>query len=234
MTNYMHLLSRVATRTGAVSSPFRLAVASQLQRRGQPMLWRTYSTDDAKAVEPEPEKHVTSNKNENDQTKGTESVEKQLAAQEKQLAELKNNYLRALAETENVRQQMRRQVEETAQFAIRKFAKDMLDTVDILGMALRSVPKEKLESSDVDGTLKNLHVGVSMTESELLRALKRHGVEPYDPIDQVFDPNLHQAAFQVAIPGKKPGTVFQVEKRGFMIKDRVLRPAQVGVVKDES
>ncbi|RKP25924.1 GrpE-domain-containing protein [Syncephalis pseudoplumigaleata] len=147
---------------------------------------------------------------------------------------IQDNYLRALAETENVRQQMRRQVEETAQFAIRKFAKDMLDTVDILGMALRSVPKEKLDAPDVDATLKNLHTGVSMTESELLRALKRHGVEPFDPMGEPFDPNLHQAAFQVAIPGKKPGTVFQVEKRGFMIKNRVLRPAQVGVVKDDA
>ncbi|KAI9598920.1 Mge1 cochaperone [Syncephalis fuscata] len=217
----------------------RIATPSMHGARNIAPIVRTYTTDDKKAVELEPEKHVTDKEAEKKQQKSTESKEgdslqKQLADKDKQLAEIKNNYLRALAETENVRQQMRRQVEETSQFAIRKFAKDMLDTVDILGMALHSVPKEKLDTSNVDETLKNLHTGVSMTESELLRALKRHGVEPFNPIDEVFDPNLHQANFQAVIPGKKPGTVFQVEKRGFMIKNRVLRPAQVGVVKDDS
>jgi molecular chaperone GrpE len=144
---------------------------------------------------------------------------------------LQDQYLRALAETENVRQQMRRQVEETAQFAIRKFAKDLLDTVDILGMALKSVPKEQVEGEGANTTLKNLYTGVSMTEAELLKTLKRHGVEPFDALGAEFDPNWHQALFHVPVPDKTPGTVFQVEKRGFSINGRVLRPAQVGVVK---
>jgi hypothetical protein len=96
MDQYMRLISRVVSRTGAISSPFRLAAANALQRRGQPMLLRVYSTDDTKAVENEPEKRVINNKPEetsdkSSQTKETESVEKQLATQEKQLAELKVN-----------------------------------------------------------------------------------------------------------------------------------------------
>jgi molecular chaperone GrpE len=107
---------------------------------------------------------------------------------------------------------MRRQVEETAQFAIRKFAKDLLDTVDILGMALKSVPKEQVEGEGANTTLKNLYTGVSMTEAELLKTLKRHGVEPFDALGAEFDPNWHQALFHVPVPDKTPGTVFQVEK----------------------
>ncbi|RKP05079.1 GrpE nucleotide exchange factor [Thamnocephalis sphaerospora] len=189
----------------------------------------------ARVLAPATRAYSSEGANEAKDSAKTETPEKSekdlLAEKDKQIAELKDQYLRALADTENVRQQMRRQVEETSQFAIRKFAKDLLDTVDVLGMALQSVPKAKLEAEDACPTLKSLHVGVSMTEAELLKALKRHGVEPFDALNQPFDPNMHQAMFQAPVPGKEPGTVFQVEKRGFTIKERVLRPAQVGVVK---
>ena len=117
----------------------------------------------------------------------------------------------------------------------------MLDTVDILGMALQSVPEDlrnkdaavKHDLEKLADQLSNLYTGVSMTENEFLKALKRHGVERYNPEGEVFDPNKHQALFQALIPDKEAGTVFSVQKLGFMLKDRVLRPAQVGVVSEQ-
>lgn len=105
-------------------------------------------------------------------------------------------------------------------------------------MALSSVPEEfqstetsmKKDSKELSEQLVNLYKGVSMTETELMRTLKRHGVERDDPIDQEFDPNRHEAVFQAPMPDKKPGTVFVVQKVGYLLKNRVLRPAQVGVV----
>lgn len=123
-------------------------------------------------------------------------------------------------------------------FAIQKFAKDLLDSVDILDLALNSVPEPfrergmcvKEDPKEIIEQLVNLYTGVSMTESELQKTLKRYGVEMDNPIDQVFDPNKHEAVFQTAVADKEPGTIFVVQKKGYMLKNRVLRPAQVGVV----
>jgi len=131
---------------------------------------------------------------------------------------------------ENLRQRTAKEVANTKDYAIQKFAKDLLDTADILAMAIKNVPADELSENSNNIHLKSLHTGVSMTRDELLKTLKRYGIEPYDPLNEKFDPNLHQANFQVPIPGKEPGTVFDVQKMGFMIKGRVLRPAQVGVV----
>ncbi len=130
---------------------------------------------------------------------------------------------------ENLRSRTRREVEQASQYAIQKFAKELTETVDILQLAMDSVPKPELEKQK---SLNDLFVGVSMTRKELLKCLARYGVSPFDPTGQKFDPNLHQAMFQAPIVDKEPGTVFQTQKLGFMIHDRVLRPAQVGVVSE--
>ncbi|KAI8346180.1 co-chaperone GrpE [Blakeslea trispora] len=168
----------------------------------------------------------------------TEEVKKMLAEKDKQIAEIKDAYLRCLADQENIRERSRKEIETTKEFAIQKFAKDLLDTVDILNMALTAVPNEYRQKSDtppadantVFNQLTNLYTGVSMTESELVKALKRHGVERENPEGQAFDPNRHQALFQAPMPDKEAGTIFVVQKMGYSLKGRVLRPAQVGVV----
>ncbi|KAI9299554.1 GrpE nucleotide exchange factor, partial [Cunninghamella echinulata] len=150
-------------------------------------------------------------------------------------------YLRSLADQENIRERSRKELISAKEFAIQKFAKDLLDTVDILNMALTSVPEglRKKETAEEEATklslniadqLTNLYTGVSMTESELVKTLKRHGVEQHNPDGEVFDPNLHQALFQAPMPDKQAGTIFSVQKLGYTLKGRVLRPAQVGVV----
>ncbi|KAF9429925.1 Mitochondrial matrix cochaperone [Podila epigama] len=153
-----------------------------------------------------------------------------LAAKDKQLAEVKDRLLRTLADMENLRQRTAKEVANSKEYSIQKFAKDLLDTADILSMAIKNVPQEEISETSTNTHLKNLHTGVSMTRDELLKTFKRFGVEPFDPINEKFDPNFHQANFQVPMPGKEPGTVFDVQKIGYMIKGRVLRPAQVGVV----
>ncbi|OAD74941.1 hypothetical protein PHYBLDRAFT_92567, partial [Phycomyces blakesleeanus NRRL 1555(-)] len=167
---------------------------------------------------------------------------KQLAEKVKKIAELQDAYLRCLADQENIRERSRKEVLSSKEFAIQKFAKDLLDTVDILGMALSAVPLELREKNEkpskevihdverVLDQLSNLYKGVSMTETELLKTLKRHGVEQENPEGETFDPNRHQALFQAPMPDKEAGTVFSVQKKGYSIKGRVLRPAQVGVV----
>ncbi|KAI9034319.1 co-chaperone GrpE, partial [Hyaloraphidium curvatum] len=161
-----------------------------------------------------------------------EELKKQIAAKDKRIAELQDHYLRALADTENVRQRSKKEVESTASFAIQKFAKDLLETVDILTMAIQATPKDQI--TEANKALKDLHSGVSMTRSVLIKALNRNGVEEFDPVNEQFDPNIHQALYQVPDPTKPAGLILKVEKTGFKLNGRVLRPAQVGVVKDMS
>ncbi|RCI00198.1 Mitochondrial matrix cochaperone [Rhizopus azygosporus] len=174
----------------------------------------------------------------------SEEAKKLLAEKDKKISELQDAYLRCLADQENLRERSRREIETTKEFAIQKFAKDLLDTVDILNMALNAVPTElrskstSLESEFAKDNeklidqLTNLYTGVSMTEAELIKALKRHGVERVNPEGEAFDPNQHQALFQAPIPGKEAGTIFSVQKMGYTLKGRIIRPAQVGVVAD--
>ncbi|KAI8059500.1 GrpE nucleotide exchange factor, partial [Gongronella butleri] len=167
----------------------------------------------------------------------------QLAEKEKKIAELQDAYLRCLADQENLRERGRKEVTAAKEFAIQKFAKDLLDTVDILNMALNAVPenirsKEGAEKEaatvNLAEQLSNLYTGVSMTETELVKTLKRHGIDQHNPEGETFDPNLHQALFQAPMPDKEAGTIFSVQKLGYTIKGRVLRPAQVGVVAESN
>ncbi|KAI9502173.1 GrpE, mitochondrial [Coemansia spiralis] len=163
-----------------------------------------------------------------------EKLKKNLAEKDAKIKELKDAYLRSLAEAENIRSRSKVEIENTKSFAIQKFAKDLLDTVDILELALKHVPKDHLADKVVNKSLVDLFEGVDLTKSNLLRTLERHGVESFDPLDKPYDPNTAQALYQAPMPGKTPGSVFAVEKRGYILKGRVLRPAQVGVVLDPS
>ncbi|CEP18405.1 hypothetical protein [Parasitella parasitica] len=163
---------------------------------------------------------------------------KELKIMSIKLKELQESYLLSLADQENLRKRNARDVTNAKDFAIQKFAKDLLDSIDILGMALESVPetfrsKESCNQqgkAEITNQLVNLYTGISMTQSELQKTLKRYGVQLDDPIDQVFDPNKHEAVFQAPVPDKEPGTIFVVQKKGYLLKNKVLRPAQVGVV----
>lgn len=146
----------------------------------------------------------------------------------------------------NLQRNAAREKEQQRDFAITRFAGDLLETVDVLALALKSVPPAALRpessSSDTPSTplksaqehLAELHQGVEMTHRLLLSTLFKYHVKSFDPMGEKFDPNRHEALYQAPIPGKEPGTVIECQKTGYMIKDRLLRAAQVGVVQDAS
>jgi molecular chaperone GrpE len=153
-----------------------------------------------------------------------------LAAAEKKAEEHREQMLRALAETENVRRRIQRDRDEALKFATTGLAKDMLPVADNLRRALDAIPKDALEA---DEALRNLATGVEMTERLLLGALERHQIKRIDALGQKFDSNLHQAMFEMPGTGQPAGTVVQVLESGYTIHDRLLRPALVGIAKAE-
>ncbi len=155
------------------------------------------------------------------------SPEERLVAVEAELADTKDRLLRALAETENVRRRFQREREDAQKYAISGFAKDLLSAVDNLRRALDAVP----EAEVTDARTRSLLDGVAVTERELLAAFERHGVKRIDPKGERFDHNFHQAIFEAERPGTPAGTVIEVLQPGYVLHDRLLRPAMVGVAK---
>ena len=151
-----------------------------------------------------------------------------LDALEKEVTELKDQLLRSVAELDNYRKRSEREKEQLRKFGIANFAKDLLSAADNLRRAVESGPTD-LEGADEN--VKNLIVGVEMTEKELLSAFEKNGVRKIDPMGEKFDYNFHQAMFEVETDKEKPGLVMQVLQSGYAIADRVLRPAMVGVSK---
>jgi molecular chaperone GrpE len=147
----------------------------------------------------------------------------------KEVAEARDKMLRTLAEMENLRQRTRREVADAKTYGITGFARDVLDIADNLQRALDAVPAEARATADPG--LKALIEGVELTERSLLNALEKNGVKKFDPMGQKFDPNFQQAMYEVPDPSVPSGTVVQVVQAGFMIGERVLRPALVGVSK---
>jgi molecular chaperone GrpE len=144
-------------------------------------------------------------------------------------AELKERLLRALADMENLRRRTQREVEDARKFAVTGFARDLLEVADNLGRALASVPPEAREQSEF---MKNLVLGVEMTGRSLQSAFEKHQVRRIEPQKgEKFDHNLHQAMFEVSTADQAPGTIAQVIQGGYVIADRLLRPALVGVAK---
>jgi molecular chaperone GrpE len=108
-------------------------------------------------------------------------------------------------------------------YAIQKFAKDLVDSVDNLDRALSAVPEESRADAENKKELVDLYNGLKMTEGILLNTLKKHGLEKIDPIGEAFDPNRHEAMFQVPMADKEPGSVFHVQQTGFTLNGRTIR-----------
>jgi molecular chaperone GrpE len=158
-------------------------------------------------------------------------LERALADANAKIAELKDQNLRALAETENVRRRVQRDRDEALKFATTGLAKDLLPVADNLRRALDAIPKDAIEK---DEALRSFATGVEMTERLLLAALDRHQIKPIEAIGQRFDSNLHQAMFEVPGTGQPAGTVVQVLEAGYTISDRLLRPALVAIAKADA
>jgi len=156
------------------------------------------------------------------------SAEERVAALETELAEQKDHLLRALAETENVRRRAQREREDALKYAVAGFAKELLSVADNLRRALDSLPESEIRDERTRGLL----AGVAATERELLSVFERHGIQRIDPDGERFDHNLHQAIFEAERPGKPSGMIIEVLQPGYVLHDRLLRPAMVGVAKE--
>ncbi|MCJ8144452.1 nucleotide exchange factor GrpE [Ancylobacter sp. A5.8] len=163
----------------------------------------------------------------------TETVAAQFAAEKERLeaevAALKDKFLRAFAEADNVRRRAEREVADAKVYGITGFARDVVTVADDFERALSTIDPEAREKAD--GTLKTLLEGIDLTARALTQTLSKHGVARIEAEGAKFDPNLHQAMFEVPNTELPSGTVVQVIQSGYTIGGRVLRPALVGVSK---
>jgi molecular chaperone GrpE len=149
------------------------------------------------------------------------------AALEDEVARLRNEVLYAQADTQNVRRRLEKDKADATAYAATNFARDMLSVADNLSRALSVIPAELRD----DERLKGLLVGIEATGRELETVLKRHGVTKIEAMGEKLDPNRHQAMVEMPSADKEPGTVIQEMQAGYMLRDRLLRPALVGVAK---
>lgn len=148
---------------------------------------------------------------------------------EAEVARLKDQLLRSLAETENLRKRHAREREDVQKFAVQQFAKDIVSAADNLRRALAAAPADKAGLPD---SVKGLVDGVAMVEREMISIFERHGLKRIEPLGERFDPAFHQPMFEMdASEQHQPGTVGQVLQAGYVLHGRCLRPALVAVVK---
>ena len=147
-----------------------------------------------------------------------------IAALEAERDEFKDRFMRALADAENSRKRSERDRREAEQYGGSKLARDLLPVFDNMKRAVEAIPEESRESN------KAVIEGVELTMRELLNVFKKHGIMPISPeVGDKFDPQLHEAMFEAPLPGTTAGEIIQVSGDGFMLHDRLLRPAKVGV-----
>jgi molecular chaperone GrpE len=158
---------------------------------------------------------------------GTEPARE--ASLRNEVAELKDRLLRAMADTENLRRRAEREKAEATLYAASNFARDLLSVADNMARALEAMPEKARERADE--ATRNLLAGIDLTYRELMQVFERYNIRRVDPLGERFDPNFHQAMFEVPDPEAAPGTVVQVVQPGYRIGERVLRPALVGVAK---
>ena len=150
-----------------------------------------------------------------------------IAELQAETADLKDRLLRTLAEMENLRRRTEKEIKDARDYAVSGFARDLLSVADNFDRALSHVPAE-LRTSGEPGVVALID-GVELTGRELLKVLEKHGVKKLSPLGEKFDPQLHQAMFEAPVPGTTAGQIIQVMTEGFLLHDRLLRPAQVGV-----
>ena len=150
-------------------------------------------------------------------------------ALDRELADTKDRLLRTLAEMENMRKRTEREVADSRVYGISAFARDILGVADNMHRAMQALDDELRTTAD--SGVKALLDGVELTERELLNALEKHGVKRIEPLGQKFDPNRHQAMYEVEDASVLSGTIVQVVQAGYLLGDRVLRPALVAIAK---
>ncbi|MDC3143969.1 nucleotide exchange factor GrpE [Pelagibacteraceae bacterium] len=164
----------------------------------------------------------------------TPQIEEKSQINSDELDDLKNQLLRALADNENSRRRFEKEKEDLSAYVISNFAKEMLTVLDNLNRALEVSDKINIEDKNIDNNTKNFIEGVKLTEKQLNSIFEKFKIIKIDTLNQKFDPNIHQAMFEIENNEVEEGTILQVVQEGFKIEDRLLRPALVGVSKKTS
>jgi molecular chaperone GrpE len=191
---------------------------------------------------------MTENKNELDDKEGQDNVVElgaetteaskeegslnatQIAEYQNQIAELNDKVLRSAAEIENMKRRTEREKTDALKYGISKFAKELLTVADNLSRALQSIPEENRKDNQM---LADLYMGVEATQKDLLKAFDKMGIRPIDSLGKAFDPHFHQVVFEDEESTEPSGTITQELQTGYMIEDRLLREAMVGVSKNK-
>jgi len=177
-------------------------------------------------------------KTENSAEESNENNAEEISEKEKQLQEevaqfkakhddLMDKYRRSIAESDNMRKRLTKQIEDAKVFGIQSFCKDLLDVADVLQTAIAAVPEDVKEKESQ--YFRDMLQGLELTESQLQQTFRRHGLEVENPLEEKFDPNKHEALFQMPSEDKEPNTILNVQKVGYILHGRTIRPAKVGV-----
>ena len=161
----------------------------------------------------------------------TEDLHIRVQILEQELDRTKDQMIRAIAETDNIRKRGLREREDAQKFAVSAFSRDLLSVADNLRRALAAVPAELAEATP---EIKNLLSGIEATERELLKSFEKNGIQKIEPLDEKFDPNFHEVMFEAVIPSTPAGMIIQVIEAGYTLNGRLLRPARVGVSKGDA
>ncbi len=185
-------------------------------------------TNDNDSPEVSPTGAMESGRKESGQSKPSGNPETEAkGAIEAENARLKDQLMRTLADTENMRRRLQRETDDATRFAVSGFSRELLAVADNLRRALDSLPAELRQQ---DERIEKFAAGVELTERELMAVFERQGIRRIDALGRPFDHNLHQALFEVETD-RPPGTIIQVLQDGYVLHDRLLRPALVGVAK---
>lgn len=218
--------SRQAARPAQRIQPAFAPIRQQAGTQAAPAV-RWYS--DAPPAEAKKDSEASDAK---EQPSADAQLKEQIEKKDKEIVDLKDKYLRSVADYRNLQERTKREIQAAKDFALQRFARDLVESVDNLDRALTTVDSAKLTPENKD--LVTLHDGLKMTDSILISTLKKHGLERFDPSPEgeKFNPNVHEAVFQTPMPDKEDGTCFHTQQKGFLLNGRVLRAAKVGVVKN--
>ena len=157
------------------------------------------------------------------------SIEETIENKNKEIQELKDQLLRSLAEGENLRKRTLKEIADAKKYSHIYFVRDLVSSVDNLQRALEAVPDDKSQLSE---PIKNLVIGLEIVEKEMINSFEKHNISQISPLGEKFDYNLHQAMFEVPTNENEPGYVVEVSQKGYLLYDRLVRPAMVGISKN--
>ena len=189
------------------------------------------SADDEKKINDEQspaQDQVTEDETSDSSNSEEENNSEIISDLEQKVSDLKDQLMRTLADGENLRKRTLKDVEHSKKYSHISFVKDLVSSVDNLQRALEAVPEDK---SSLPEPIKNLIIGLEIVEKEITSTLEKHNVKQIDPLGEKFDYNFHQAMFEVPTNDDEPGTVVQVSQKGYILHDRLVRPAMVGISK---